>query len=59
LQIARQPLALNFQITRLFRNLEFLGIQTQDLGRVVDGVVLADGVCVVCAQRLVGARELG
>jgi hypothetical protein len=55
LALLLQPLALDFQVARLLRDLELLGIQFEDLGGVVGGVVLREGVAVVGAEGLMGA----
>ena len=59
LALLLQPLALDLQVRRLLRDLELLGVEFEDLGGVVGGVVLREGVAVVGAEGLVGAGELG
>lgn len=58
LALLLQPLALDLQVGGLLRDLELVGVQFEDLGGVVGGVVLREGVAVVGAESLVGAREL-
>lgn len=58
LALLLQPLALDLQVRRLLRDLELLGVEFEDLGGVVGGVVLREGVAVVGAEGLVGAGEL-
>jgi hypothetical protein len=56
LALLLQPLALDLQVRRLLRDLELLGIEFEDLSGVVGGVVLREGVAMVGAEGLVGAR---
>lgn len=58
LALVCQSLPFNLQIGGLLCDFEFLGVELEDLCRVVGWVVLRERVVVVCAQRLVGPGEL-
>jgi len=56
---AGEAFTFHFEVGGLFCNFEFLGIEAQDGGGVGGGVVLGEGVRVVCGEGVVGAGEVG